>query len=418
VTGAASNTIWYAGSLEKEVDVAANATIVRTMLPLGLGYVEERITGTAVAANASATRNPRYFLSDHLGSTLAVTDQTQGVLQRMSYDAWGRRRNPDDTDDAGALWGTIKNTQDHSGYTGHETLDQLALVHMNARLYDPILGRHTSADPTVPDPANTQSLNRYSYVLNNALVFIDPTGLQSEPKPGACGPGGGYFCKSIQLAGKSSANEPSDFAQDQVQEPPPEVGRRYQYNNNGPDYVERQIQQQGEDLKSGAKQVVAAAVQVVKDNPGETIAAVAPVGRLASAFAKLLSLFRAEKVAEARVAVALSTAGTNAAKGASELSFGRKLDFLFNKGIDQSNAYNAARAAGNAERIGIADTAANRTEVARLFNQAFRDPSSIVGPGKLPGSNVREFFLPGVTGTGSKIQFVEQGGKVITIIAK
>lgn len=107
-----------------------------------------------------------------------------------------------------------------------------------------------------------------------------------------------------------------------------------------------------------------------------------------------------------------------AAQGASELSFGRKLDFLFNKGIDQSNAYNAARAAGNAERIGIADTAANRAEVARLFNQAFRDPLSVVGPGKLPGSNVREFFLPGVTGTGSKIQFVEQGGKVITIIAK
>jgi len=102
----------------------------------------------------------------------------------------------------------------------------------------------------------------------------------------------------------------------------------------------------------------------------------------------------------------------------SELSFGRKLDFLFNKGIDQSNAYNAARAAGNVERIGIADTAANRAEVTRLFNQAFRYPSSIVGPGKLPGSNVREFFLPGVTGTGSKIQFVEQGGKVITIIAK
>lgn len=107
-----------------------------------------------------------------------------------------------------------------------------------------------------------------------------------------------------------------------------------------------------------------------------------------------------------------------AAKGASELSFGRKLDFLFNKGIDQSNAYNAARAAGNAERIGIADTAANRAEVARLFNQAYRDPSSIVEPGKVLGSNLREFFLPGVTGTGSKIQFVERGGQVITIIAK
>ncbi|MEN9855580.1 MAG: hypothetical protein RL186_1306 [Pseudomonadota bacterium] len=108
----------------------------------------------------------------------------------------------------------------------------------------------------------------------------------------------------------------------------------------------------------------------------------------------------------------------SAAGSAGGLTFGRKLDFLFNKGIDQSNAYNAARAAGNAERIGIADTAANRAEVVRRFEAAYRDPSSIFGPGKVPGSNVREFFLPGVTGTGSKITFVEKQGKVITIIAK
>jgi hypothetical protein len=101
-----------------------------------------------------------------------------------------------------------------------------------------------------------------------------------------------------------------------------------------------------------------------------------------------------------------------------ELTFGRKLDFLFNRNIDQSNAYNAGRAAGNAERIGIADTPANRAEVTRRFNEAYNDPGSIVGPGKTPGSTVREFFLPGVTSAGSKIQFVEQGGKVITIIAK
>jgi len=106
---------------------------------------------------------------------------------------------------------------------------------------------------------------------------------------------------------------------------------------------------------------------------------------------------------------------------ASELAFGdngRKMDFLFNNNIDSSNAYNAARAAGNASRIGMADTPANRAEVTLLFNQAYNDPSSIVGPGTVPGSNLREFYLPGVTGTGSKIQFVELNGKVLTIIAK
>ena len=119
-----------------------------------------------------------------------------------------------------------------------------------------------------------------------------------------------------------------------------------------------------------------------------------------------------------RVAAPAAELCDTAAVNTAELNFGRKLDFLLNRRIDQSNAYNAARAAGNAERIGIADTAANRSEIARLFNQAYRDSSSILGPGSVPGSNLREFFLPGVTSTGSKIQFVKKGGQIITIIAK
>lgn len=111
----------------------------------------------------------------------------------------------------------------------------------------------------------------------------------------------------------------------------------------------------------------------------------------------------------------------NAINTASELTFsdnGRKLNFLFNNNIDSSNAYNAARAAGNSSRIVIADTPANRAEVTQFFNQAYNDPSSVVGPGTVPGSNLREFYLPGVSGTSSKIQFVELNGKVLTIIAK
>ncbi|WP_323072101.1 hypothetical protein [Mycetohabitans endofungorum] len=66
----------------------------------------------------------------------------------------------------------------------------------------------------------------------------------------------------------------------------------------------------------------------------------------------------------------------------------------------------------------MADTLANRAKVVQLFNKAYSNPSSIVGPGTVPGSNLREFYLPGVTGTGAKIQFVELDGKVLTIIAK
>jgi filamentous hemagglutinin len=119
--------------------------------------------------------------------------------------------------------------------------------------------------------------------------------------------------------------------------------------------------------------------------------------------------------------VAVDTSHLTTTAGDAALTFGdngRKLDFLFNSNIDPSNAYNLARAAGNATRIGIADTTANRAEVVQLFNQAYNDPASIVGAGTVPGSVVREFFLPGVTGTGSTIQFVELNGKVLTIIAR
>ncbi|MDY0743340.1 RHS repeat-associated core domain-containing protein [Paucibacter sp. R3-3] len=176
---ASTSTIFYAGAFQKEIDATANVTIIRISLG-DLGYVEERLSGTAVAADATATRNARLFLKDHLDSVIGVMDEAGTVLQRMSYDAWGRRRNPDGSDDGWDSLGTLANNQDNSGFTGHEQLDQLGLVDMNARMYDPITGRHTSADPTVPNPADQQAFNRYSYVLNNALIYTDPTGLAPE----------------------------------------------------------------------------------------------------------------------------------------------------------------------------------------------------------------------------------------------
>jgi hypothetical protein len=49
-------------------------------------------------------------------------------------------------------------------------------VHLNGRVYDPLIGRMMSADPMVPDPLNAQAWNRYSYVINNPLAFTDPNG--------------------------------------------------------------------------------------------------------------------------------------------------------------------------------------------------------------------------------------------------
>jgi RHS repeat-associated protein len=50
------------------------------------------------------------------------------------------------------------------------------LINMNARLYDPVLGRFLSPDPYVQAPDFSQNFNRYSYSLNNPLKYTDPSG--------------------------------------------------------------------------------------------------------------------------------------------------------------------------------------------------------------------------------------------------
>ena len=67
-------------------------------------------------------------------------------------------------------WGTDR------GFTGHEQLDDIGLVHMNGRLYDATLARFLQADPALQDPANLQNLNRYAYCYANPLNCTDPSG--------------------------------------------------------------------------------------------------------------------------------------------------------------------------------------------------------------------------------------------------
>ena len=61
------------------------------------------------------------------------------------------------------------------GFTGHEHIDELDLIHMNGRVYDPGIGRFLSPDPNVQLPKSTQGFNRYAYVQNNPLKYTDPS---------------------------------------------------------------------------------------------------------------------------------------------------------------------------------------------------------------------------------------------------
>jgi RHS repeat-associated protein len=55
-------------------------------------------------------------------------------------------------------------------------MNDVGIIHMGGRIYDPTLGRFLQADPFIQAPKNSQSYNRYSYVLNNPLSYTDPSG--------------------------------------------------------------------------------------------------------------------------------------------------------------------------------------------------------------------------------------------------
>ncbi|MGI6073564.1 MAG: RHS repeat-associated core domain-containing protein [Fermentimonas sp.] len=115
-----------------------------------------------------------YICRDYLGSITQVANTDGSLNAEYSYDAWGMLRNP-------ATHETYAPGNEPTlilgrGYTGHEHLSCFGLINMNARLYDATLGRFLSPDPYVQTPDFTQNFNRYSYCLNNPLVYVDEDG--------------------------------------------------------------------------------------------------------------------------------------------------------------------------------------------------------------------------------------------------
>ncbi|WP_434042141.1 MULTISPECIES: RHS repeat-associated core domain-containing protein [Sorangium] len=161
----------YLGELyERVTDAASGAVEHRYHI-----HSPERVV--AIVTRGGTEDGALYVHVDHLGSIDALTDEDGGVVERRSYDPFGQRRNPVWGEPAPASFAS-KTTQ---GFTGHESDDELGLVNMKGRLYDPRVGRFLTTDPIVSLPSFGQSWNPYSYVLNNPLAYVDPGGFQEAP---------------------------------------------------------------------------------------------------------------------------------------------------------------------------------------------------------------------------------------------
>lgn len=106
---------------------------------------------------------------------LITNDQGNAIVERLSYDVWGRRRSADWTFAA-----VPPISSSRYGFTNHKHDDDVSVIDMSGRVYDPLFKRFLSPDPLVQAPFYGPSWNRYSYVFNNPLRFTDPTGFEAN----------------------------------------------------------------------------------------------------------------------------------------------------------------------------------------------------------------------------------------------
>ena len=133
-------------------------------------YVDGQIV--VVYTEGTSNTGMYYFHNDHLGSPWLITNASGNEVQRLNFNAWGLRRDATNWDN----YSDLPEMKFDRGFTGHEHLEMFGLINMNARLYDPVLGRFLSPDPVIQIPEFTQSYNGYSYALNNPLSYKDPNG--------------------------------------------------------------------------------------------------------------------------------------------------------------------------------------------------------------------------------------------------
>jgi RHS repeat-associated protein len=122
--------------------------------------------GKRVARRDSAG-NVNYYIADHLGTSRLVTNGTGTILDDSDFYPYGGER---------AYSSSSGNTYK---FTGKERDSESGLDDFGARYYGSSLGRFMSVDPVIITPErklDPQQLNRYAYVRNNPLRFIDPTG--------------------------------------------------------------------------------------------------------------------------------------------------------------------------------------------------------------------------------------------------
>jgi RHS repeat-associated protein len=167
-TDPAGNVRTSYGGLFEEFTDSAGTHDVMTIPADGrtVAEVEKVVHGTSLRSTTVST-----VLIDALGSTDVLVGSDHKP-QAIKYDPFGARVQASDP----AVHVTSAPRDLRVGFTGHEQDDDVDLIDMIGRVYDPVQQRFLSLDPPLPDRTDGQAYNPYAYVRNNPLNATDPTG--------------------------------------------------------------------------------------------------------------------------------------------------------------------------------------------------------------------------------------------------
>lgn len=178
VSGTANGNYRYDGNLKRVKSVVNGKTIYNVYDAVGsLIHIDatteakktDYFTGPTGVLARITNGTLTYLHPDHLGSAQSGTTSSGSIAWRQQYTPFGEEIQ------------NIAANDNLGGFTGHVKDSSTGLNYMQARYYDPIIGRFLSVDPvTFIDTGSPDYFNRYAYTLNNPVNLVDPTGLYAE----------------------------------------------------------------------------------------------------------------------------------------------------------------------------------------------------------------------------------------------